>query len=215
MSESFIHLRLHSIYSLLEGAMQVKKLPSLCAEARMPAVAITDSNNLFGALEFSETAAKAGVQPIIGCQLDLMYAKASRPDERAPDPLPIVCIAQSERGYMNLMELSSLAYLEAGDAPHHVTVEALEAFAEDVICLTGGALGPLGRLVRGRPTVAAGRGAVARAAGGDVWRTGSMSRSSATAREWRAPDRCRGRSDRARGWWRSPMISGAAARGHQ
>ena len=148
MTESFIHLRLHSIYSLLEGAMQVKKLPSLCAEARMPAVAITDSNNLFGALEFSETAAKAGVQPIIGCQLDLMYAKASRPDERAPDPLPIVCIAQSERGYMNLMELSSLAYLGAGDAPHHVTVEALETFAEDVICLTGGALGPLGRLMR-------------------------------------------------------------------
>ncbi|MEM7270988.1 MAG: DNA polymerase III subunit alpha, partial [Pseudomonadota bacterium] len=148
MTDSFIHLRLHSIYSLLEGAMQVKALPGLCAAEGMPAVAITDTNNLFGALEFSETAAKAGVQPIIGCQLDLMYAAAARPDERAPDPLPIVCIAQSERGYINLMELSSLAYLEAGDAPHHVTFEALEACAEDVICLTGGALGPLGRLVQ-------------------------------------------------------------------
>ncbi len=147
MSDSFIHLRLHSIYSLLEGAMQVKALPGLCADLGMPAVAVTDTNNLFGALEFSEMAKKAGVQPIIGCQLDLAYAKASRPDERAPDPLPVVCIAMSERGYMNLMELSSRAYLGAGDAPHHVSVGDLLEFSEDVICLTGGALGPLGKLV--------------------------------------------------------------------
>ena len=62
MSDSFIHLRLHSIYSLLEGAMQVKALPGLCAEHGMPAVAITDTNNLFGALEFSETVANLVLQ---------------------------------------------------------------------------------------------------------------------------------------------------------
>src|SRR6056297_1974607 len=69
----FIHLRLHTEYSLLEGAMRVKKLPGMVADAGMPAVAVTDTNNIFCALEFSELAAKAGVQPIIGCQFDVDY----------------------------------------------------------------------------------------------------------------------------------------------
>ena len=83
----FIHLRLHTEYSLLEGAIPVKKLPQMCINADMPAVAVTDTNNMFCALEFSEGAAKAGVQPIIGCQIDLAYdqrrtgtaRKAARP----------------------------------------------------------------------------------------------------------------------------------------
>ena len=70
----FIHLRLHSAYSLLEGAIPVKALPELCKAHDMPAVALTDSGNLFAALEFSEAMAKAGVQPIMGCQLALAYA---------------------------------------------------------------------------------------------------------------------------------------------
>ena len=64
----FIHLRLHTEYSLLEGAVRLKKLPGLCEMAEMPAVAITDTNNMFAALEASEWLSKAGVQPIIGCQ---------------------------------------------------------------------------------------------------------------------------------------------------
>ena len=103
-SPLFIHLRLHSIYSLLEGAMAIKALPKLAADQGMPAVGVTDSNNLFGALEFSETAAKGGVQPLIGCQLDLAYLPAPRPGDRAGDPAPVVCIAQSEAGYMNLFD---------------------------------------------------------------------------------------------------------------
>jgi len=63
---TFIHLRTHSAYSLLEGAIQVGDLPKLAADHAMPAIAITDTGNLFGALEFSEYAAKAGVQPIVG-----------------------------------------------------------------------------------------------------------------------------------------------------
>ncbi|MEM7525444.1 MAG: DNA polymerase III subunit alpha, partial [Pseudomonadota bacterium] len=147
MLESFVHLRLHSIYSLLEGAMAVKTLPKLCAAQAMPAVAITDTNNLFGALEFSETAAKAGVQPIIGCQLDLAYGPPPQPGQRMTPPAPVVAIAQTERGYMNLMALSSKAYLDCGADAHHVGMEDLAAHAEDVILLTGGALGPLGRMV--------------------------------------------------------------------
>ena len=72
----FIHLRLHSAYSLLEGAIPVKAIPKLCAGDGMPAVALTDTGNLFAALEFSDAAAKAGIQPIMGCQLALAYADA-------------------------------------------------------------------------------------------------------------------------------------------
>ncbi len=74
----FIHLRLHSAYSLLEGAIQVKALPKLCAAHNMPAVAITDTDNLFAALEFSETASTSGVQPIIGVTMTLCWRRANR-----------------------------------------------------------------------------------------------------------------------------------------
>jgi DNA polymerase-3 subunit alpha len=88
----FIHLRVRSAYSLLQGAIQVKALPDLCKTAGTPAVALTDAGNLFAALEFSETAAKAGVQPIMGCQLDLAYAPpASSQASARPRPAPSSC----------------------------------------------------------------------------------------------------------------------------
>ena len=65
----FIHLRSHTEYSLLEGAVPLKTLIKLCVEQKMPAVAVTDTNNMFAALEFSTLAAGAGLQPIVGCQL--------------------------------------------------------------------------------------------------------------------------------------------------
>jgi len=144
---SFIHLRVHSAYSLLKGALPLKAIPKLCVADGMPAVAVTDSGNLFGALEFSETAARAGVQPIIGCEIDLAYAPAARPGEKAPAPRPVVLLAQSERGYLNLMALSSALYLESGEENQCLSLERLSRNAEDVICLTGGAGGPLGQLV--------------------------------------------------------------------
>jgi len=147
-SPRFIHLRVHTAYSLLEGAVQLKKLPDICAKAKMPAVAVTDTNNLFGALEFSETAGQAGVQPIIGCQFDLSYVTTTRPGEKPPAPKSIVLLAQNEAGYMNLMKLNSCAFLEAGDALPHVTLDQLTRFSDGLICLSGGALGPLGQLVQ-------------------------------------------------------------------
>ncbi len=151
----FIHLRLHSAYSLLEGAIAVKALPGLCAAAEMPALALTDTGNLFAALEFSETMAKAGIQPIMGCQLALAYAAAAQPGERAPAPRPVVLLAQDATGFGNLMKLSSRNYLDCGAALPHITIEALEAHAAGLICLTGGAEGPLGHLIRdGHPAKA-------------------------------------------------------------
>src|SRR3954464_6954916 len=72
----FIHLRVHSAYSLSEGAIKIKQLVELCRRHAMPAVAITDTGNLFGAFQFAQAAAEAGIQPIIGCQLGLRRESA-------------------------------------------------------------------------------------------------------------------------------------------
>ncbi|HDR28658.1 DNA polymerase III subunit alpha [Rhodovulum sp.] len=143
----FIHLRLHTEYSLLEGAVRLKTLPDLCKAAGMPAVAVTDTNNMFAALEFSVLAAGAGIQPILGCQIDLAHDPVA-PGERPRPPAPVVLLAQSEAGYGNLMKLNSCLYLgKAGQLPQ-VTQEELEAHAAGLICLTGGPDGPLGRFLR-------------------------------------------------------------------
>ncbi|HBT00577.1 MAG TPA: DNA polymerase III subunit alpha [Citreicella sp.] len=143
----FIHLRLHTEYSLLEGAVRLKKLPGLCETMGMPAVAVTDTNNLFAALEFSVTASGAGVQPIIGCQLDLLYVEPA-PGDRPKPPAPVVLLAQSETGYENLMKLNSCLYLRGDGQLPHVTLEELETHGTGLICLTGGPDGPVGRLLR-------------------------------------------------------------------
>ncbi|MFN3663253.1 DNA polymerase III subunit alpha [Yoonia sp.] len=143
----FIHLRTHTEYSLLEGAVPVKSLAPLAAGMGMPAVAVTDTNNMFCALEFSEYASKAGVQPIIGCQIDLTYT-APEPGKRPDAPAPIVLLAQNEAGYLNLMKLNSCAYLDAAGQLPQVTVEELAQYSAGLICLTGGPDGPVGLLLR-------------------------------------------------------------------
>ena len=124
-SPRFIHLRTHTEYSLLEGALRLKKLPDLCKKHGMPAIAVTDTNNLFSALEFSVSASGAGVQPIIGCQVDLRFTEPA-PGERPKPPAPLVLLAQSEAGYEHLMKLNSCLYLRQGGELPHVTLEELE-----------------------------------------------------------------------------------------
>ncbi len=143
----FIHLRLHTEYSLLEGAVPVKSLAGICAKNAMPAVAVTDSNNMFAALEFSVAAKGAGIQPIIGCQVDLDYDPAPA-GERARPPAPVVLLAQNGAGYGNLMKLNSRLYLDKGGALPTVRIEELADHAEGLICLTGGPDGPVGRLLQ-------------------------------------------------------------------
>jgi len=146
----FIHLTLHTAYSVLEGANTIKALPGMCEAAGMPALAITDTDNMFGALEFSEVMAKAGVQPIIGCQLSLAYGAATSAHAKPPPPARVTLLAQDEAGYMNLMALVSAAYLENGPGePVQVTLDALRARSDGLICLSGGPNGPAGMLVRG------------------------------------------------------------------
>ncbi|WP_375595964.1 DNA polymerase III subunit alpha [Algihabitans albus] len=147
---SFVHLRCHSAYSLSEGAIKVKALVKLCVEQSMPAVGLTDSDNLFGAMEFSLEAAASGVQPIVGCQLGVARPDASAGGNGATAPAPdqIVLLAASEAGYRNLLKLASKAYLEteAGGDPR-ILFEDLEAHGAGLIALTGGPKGTVGRLL--------------------------------------------------------------------
>ncbi|MBL9054081.1 MAG: DNA polymerase III subunit alpha [Tabrizicola sp.] len=147
-SPRYVHLRTHTEHSLLEGAVPVKKLVDLCKAAAMPAVAVTDTNNMFAALEFSVTAMGAGVQPIVGCQISIAHDPA-QPGERPRLPAPVVLLAQNEAGYMNLMRLNTLLYIDGvmtgpANLPQ-VTLDELAQHAEGLICLTGGPEGPLGR----------------------------------------------------------------------
>ncbi|WP_334192031.1 DNA polymerase III subunit alpha [Pararhodobacter sp.] len=143
----FIHLRVHTEYSLLEGAVPVKALVKTCEKRGMPAVAITDTNALFAALEFSVVAKGAGVQPIVGCQIDVQLP-ARQPGERPRPGAPLVLLAQNERGYENLMLLNSCLYLRTDGSLPHVTPDELAQHAEGLICLTGGPDGLVGRLIR-------------------------------------------------------------------
>jgi DNA polymerase III subunit alpha len=164
----FIHLRVHTEHSLLEGAVPVSQLVQYSKNARgvetfglangmkMPAVAVTDTNNMFAALEFSVTARAAGVQPILGCQISLAHDPAA-PGERPRAPAPIVLLAQNEAGYMNLMKLNSCLYIGKGGQLPQVTTEELAQYSAGLVCLTGGPDGPLGRFLQ------AGQGPKARA----------------------------------------------------
>jgi DNA polymerase-3 subunit alpha len=143
MHADFVHLRTHSAYSLSEGAIKVDRIAALAEQDRMPAAAITDTSNLFGALEFSQACAARGVQPIIGCQLALTRADLPR---AAPDQL--VVLARDAEGLGNLRRLSSLSYLESDPAERpQLSLERIAAHASGLFLLTGGGNGPLARLL--------------------------------------------------------------------
>ena len=142
----YIHLRVHTEYSLLEGATRLKKLPEFCKANDMPAIAVTETNNLFSALEFSVLFKDHGLQPIIGCQIDFKFTDVV-PDRRSPTTAPIVLLAQNELGYKNLMKLSSEMYIQNDDEKVEISFEQLENHADGLICLTGGSKGPLGQLI--------------------------------------------------------------------
>jgi DNA polymerase-3 subunit alpha len=138
----FVHLRVHSAFSLSEGAIKPDKIAALARELAMPAVAITDTSNMFGALEFSQYCTSAGVQPIIGCQIAL----ARKGLNLAPDP--VVLLAQTPTGFANLQKLSSASYLLSDSAPKpQISMATLLDHAEGLFLLTGGPAGPIGRLL--------------------------------------------------------------------
>ena len=147
----FVHLRVHSAYSLSEGAIKAAAIPGLAQSARMAAVALTDTANLFGALEFSQACQNKGIQPIIGCQVAL-----TRDDNPHLPPDPVVLLAQTPQGLANLQALSSKGFIESDPAAPQLPLAALQDHAEGLVLLTGGTNGPIARLLaEGRESEAA------------------------------------------------------------
>ncbi len=150
----FVHLHVHSSYSLLEGALPIARLADLAKADRQPALALTDTDNMFGALEFSEKLAGVGIQPIIGCAIALDFGDqdhGARPAIAAAPlrDLPrIVLLAAREEGYRNLMRLNSRAFLDQpANEPPHLKLAWLEGACDGLIALTGGPGGPLDRAI--------------------------------------------------------------------
>src|SRR5579863_4021974 len=142
----FVYLHVHSAYSLLKGSIKIAELGELAKADRQPALALTDTDNMFGALEFSDKMAGYGIQPIVGCELAVDFGDQD-PNARnamASAPSRIVLLAARERGYRSLMHLNSRAFLETPvHQTPHIKFEWLDGQAEDLIVLTGGPDGPV------------------------------------------------------------------------
>ncbi|MGA1562919.1 MAG: PHP domain-containing protein, partial [Gammaproteobacteria bacterium] len=137
---SFVHLHVHSAYSLEDGTIEPKKLIAAVAAAGMPAVAITDIGNLFAAIRFYRAAIQAGVQPIFGAEMRI------RNPEDATQPWRMVALAQNAQGWLHLKQLVSRGYREG----QHQGLPLLErewllANAEGLILLSGGRVGDVGQ----------------------------------------------------------------------
>jgi DNA polymerase III subunit alpha len=159
-SPGFVHLHVHSSYSLLEGALTIARLAELAKKDRQPALALTDTDNMFGALEFSEKMAGGGIQPIVGCTLGIDFGdQDNRTGAGARDWPRVVLLAARERGYRSLMRLCSRAYLETAPTEKpHLKLDWLAGETEALIALTGGPGGPLdGAISTGQTALAQAR----------------------------------------------------------
>ncbi|MFC1659567.1 DNA polymerase III subunit alpha [Pseudomonadota bacterium] len=152
---NFIHLRNHTEYSLCQGAIRIKELVDKVKEFNMPAVGITDSSNLFGALEFSMATSNEGIQPIIGSEV-LVDAKEYLGINSIQSNLDkdkslckLILIASTDEGYLDLMALVSESFLqrESGVSPH-IKISSLSEKSKGLICLSGGVEGVLGRIIQ-------------------------------------------------------------------
>ena len=157
---AFVHLHVHSSYSLLEGALTIVRLAELAKHDRQPALALTDTDNMFGALEFSEKLAGYGVQPIVGCAIAVNFGDVEARSTGVEQAFPrLILLAADENGYRTLMRLCSRAYLEttAQELPH-IKISWLGDANEGLLALSGGPDGPLdGVIVAGHDSVALGR----------------------------------------------------------
>lgn len=142
---SFVHLHTHSEYSLLEAASRIKALAKAASAMEMPALALTDNGNMFGAIEFYFACKDKNVKPILG--LDAYIAPGSRFDKKQDrdqintGPRRLVFLAQNIQGYQNLCKLSSIGYQEGFYWKPRIDFEAIKEYNSDLICLSGGIRG--------------------------------------------------------------------------
>ena len=138
----FVHLHVHSSFSLLEGALTVARLAELAKADHQPALALTDTDNMFGALEFSEKLSGCGIQPIVGCALAVGFGDTDhgpRNGNAQPERTRVVLLAARPAGYRSLMRLNSRAFLDTpANEPPRLKVEWLDGETAGIIALTGG-----------------------------------------------------------------------------
>ena len=146
MSVEFVHLRLHSEYSLVDGLVRVKPLAQKVADIGMPAVALTDFNNLFGLVKFYKSTQAAGIKPIAGA--DVLIAQ----ENSEATATQLVLLVADQVGYQNLIKLISKAYLDGQrQAVPIISKSWLSNHSEGLIALSGGCMGEIGMaLVSGR-----------------------------------------------------------------
>ena len=136
--KSFNQIKIHSQYSICEGALKIEDLKEYCKKNKIQSVGLSDTYNLSGALEFSENISSVGTQPIIGSQIQFKFNKMY-------GALPL--IAKNSKGYQNIIELSSKAYLENYDSDEpHCSIDDLIKYNEGIILLSGSINNLIGKL---------------------------------------------------------------------
>ncbi len=143
----FIHLRNHTAYSIAEGMITVDKMVELCSQTEMPAVAITDTNNIFGGAKFADVLSSNGIQLIFGTQIDIDF-ELDKHGFLTKELSQVVLLVQNEIGYKNLMKLLSIAHVDKDDSdPVKITLNDLQEYNEGLIFLSGGVKGVLGKCI--------------------------------------------------------------------
>ncbi|MCG9129946.1 DNA polymerase III subunit alpha [Candidatus Poribacteria bacterium] len=137
MSSEFVHLHNHSEYSMLDGACRISHMIEWAVENSAPAVALTDHGNMFGAWEFYKTAEKAGVNPIVGCEVYVAPGSRLTRGKEQGNPYHLTLLVENSTGYQNLLELVSLGYTEGFYSKPRIDMEKLREHREGIIALTG------------------------------------------------------------------------------
>jgi len=151
--EPFVHLHVHSEYSLLDGANQIEKLVDAAVEDGQASLALTDHGNLYGAVEFYTACKKKGVKPILGCEAYLARESHKRKHHRLENPYShLTLLARNAAGWRNLLELTTIAHLEGHHFRPRIDLGLLQEHAEGLICLSGCMSGPVNRLLAAEKT---------------------------------------------------------------
>lgn len=151
----FVHLHNHTQYSLLDGACRVDRMINLAKEYEMPAVAITDHGNMFGAIDFYKTARKAGIKPIIGIEAYIINGELGKEQSKNDSRFHLILLAKNYQGYQNLMKLSSRAYIDGFYYKPRISKSLLRQHSEGLICLSACVKGEIPNLLLNERTAEA------------------------------------------------------------
>ena len=132
--KEFVHLHLHTEYSLLDGLARIDKLVNIIKERGVRAVAITDHGNMHGVIKFFEACVQKGIKPIIGEEFYICHDMTSRANRE--DTGHLILLAKNNTGYQNLLKLSSFAYLDGMYYKPRIDYKLLEKHSEGLICLS-------------------------------------------------------------------------------